>query len=118
MHTTTLPVIAETVELVRSLRSRGIPCAIGTGSALPGALATLESAGISHLFDIILTPDDVPPGRGKPQPDIFLLAAQRMGVAPADCIVFEDAEPGLRAAQAAGMASARVAPVPPPAEDN
>ena len=117
LHTTALPVIHETVELVRTLRRRGIPCAIGTGSALPGALATLESAGISHLFDIIITPDDVPPGRGKPQPDIFLLAAQRMGIPAAECIVFEDAEPGLRAAQAAGMASARVAPVPPPAEE-
>lgn len=118
LRTTTLPIIPETVELVRTLRSRGIPCAIGTGSALSGALATLESAGISHLFDIIITPDDVPPGCGKPRPDIFLLAAQRMGVPPTKCIVFEDAEPGLRAAQSAGMASARVAPVPPPAEEN
>lgn len=118
LHTTALPIIPETVNLVRSLRRRGIPCAIGTGSALPGALATLRSAGIEELFDIIITPDDVPPGRGKPQPDIFLLAAQRMGVAPSACIVFEDAEPGLRAARAAGMDSARVAPVPPPADED
>ncbi len=118
LHTTKLPVIPETVNLVRALREKGIPCAIGTGSALPGALATLESAGIADLFDIIITPDDVPPGRGKPEPDIFLLAAERMGVEPSECIVFEDAEPGLRAAAAAGMDSARVAPVPPPAEED
>lgn len=118
LHTTALPVISETVDLVRSLRRQGIPCAIGTGSALPGALATLESAGIAELFDIIITPDDVPPGRGKPQPDIFLLAAERMGVPAAQCIVFEDAEPGISAAIAAGMAYARVAPVPAPSEED
>ncbi len=117
LHTTKLPVISETVNLVVSLRERGIPYAIGTGSAFPGALATLESAGIAELFDIIITPDDVPPGRGKPEPDIFLLAAKRMGVVPQQCVVFEDAEPGLRAASAAGMASVCVAPVSPPAED-
>lgn len=118
LHTTKLPIIPDTVHLVEKLRKQSIPCAIGTGSALPGALATLQSAGIAHLFDIIVTPDDVPPGRGKPQPDIFLKAASRMGVAPEDCIVFEDAEPGLRAAQSAGMAFARVAPVSPPEEED
>jgi beta-phosphoglucomutase-like phosphatase (HAD superfamily) len=45
---------------------------------------------------------------GKPSPDMFLLAARQMGVAPADCLVFEDAEPGIRAAEAAGMRWVRV----------
>ncbi len=105
-----LPSIPETVELVRKLQAQGTPYAIGTGSAINGALATLRSAGIAELFTIIVTPDDVPPGRGKPEPDIFLLAAERMNVAPADCVVFEDAEPGIQAAIAAGMAQVRVAP--------
>lgn len=118
LRTTTLPIIQETVQLVRFLRDRGIPYAIGTGSALPGALATLESAGLAELFDIIITPDDVPPGCGKPQPDIFLLAAERMGVPASQCIVFEDAEPGIQAAIAGGMAYARVAPVPAPVEED
>ncbi len=108
LETETLPVIPETVGLVRQLQADGIPYAIGTGSAIAGARATLRSAGIGDLFSIIVTPDDVPPGRGKPEPDIFLLAAERMGVAPAECVVFEDAEPGIRAAQAAGMAHVRV----------
>lgn len=108
LHTTQLPPIAETVGLVRHLRERGIPYAIGTGSALPGALATLRSAGLEQLFPLIITPDDVQ--HGKPAPDIFLLAAARMGVPASECVVFEDAEPGLQAAQAAGMASVRVYP--------
>lgn len=112
LHTESLPTIRETVDLVHSLRRRGIPYAIGTGSALPGALATLRSAGLEGLFPIIITPEDV--AHGKPAPDIFLAAAERMGVAAADCVVFEDADPGLQAAHAAGMAAVRVMPAPAP----
>ncbi len=101
-----LNVIPETVQLVRNLRERGIPYAIGTGSAIPGARATLCAARIEELFSIIVTPEDVV--HGKPAPDIFLLAAQRMGVPPQECVVFEDAEPGLQAARAAGMECVRV----------
>ncbi len=106
-----LPIIEETVGLVRRLREQGIPYAIGTGSVTEGALATLRSAGIEDLFSIVVTPLDVQ--RGKPAPDIFLLCAERMGVAPQDCVVFEDAEPGLNAAQAAGMDCVRVASASP-----
>lgn len=113
LSTDRLPIIKETVGLVRRLREQGIPYAIGTGSVLAGATHTLRAAGIAELFPLIVTPNDVPPGRGKPAPDIFLLAAERMGVAPANCVVFEDAEPGLQAAAAAGMESVRVAPAPP-----
>lgn len=110
LQTEQLPVIPETVSLVRRLCAGGIPHAIGTGSVPAGALATMRSAGIEDLFDIVVTPDDVGPGRGKPQPDIFLLCAQRMGVRPEDCVVFEDADPGIRAAQAGGMDYVRVGP--------
>ncbi len=107
-----LPTIPETLALVHSLRSEHIPYAIGTGSTLSGALQTLRAARIDSLFPIIVTPDDVP--HGKPAPDIFLKAAERMGVAPADCVVFEDAAPGLRAAAAAGMTAVAVPPSPEP----
>lgn len=109
LETEQLPIIPETVGLVRELNAAGIPYAIGTGSVINGARATLRSAGIEELFPIIVTPDDVPPGRGKPEPDIFLLAAERMGVPPTECVVFEDAEPGIQAAIAAGMGYVRVA---------
>lgn len=104
----TLPVIPETVALVRQLKEKGIPYAIGTGSMPSGAMETLESAGIADLFSIMVTPADVPPGYGKPRPDIFLLCASQMGVAPQECVVFEDAEPGIQAALAGGMAWVRV----------
>ncbi len=106
-----LPIIEETVGLVRRLRELGIPYAIGTGSVNEGAVATLRSAGIEELFPIMVTPLDV--AHGKPAPDIFLLCAERMGIAPQECVVFEDAEPGLQAAAAAGMDSVRVEPAAP-----
>lgn len=108
LETEKLPIIEETVGLVRKLKDQNIPYAIGTGSVIDGARATLRSAGIEELFSIIVTPDDVPPGRGKPEPDIFLLAAERMGVPANECVVFEDAQPGIRAAEAAGMAWVQV----------
>lgn len=95
-----VPPIKETVEFVRSLGPNA-PVAIATGSAIPGAECTLVSAGIRDLFDIIVTPDDVE--HGKPAPDMFLLAASKLGVDPSRCIVFEDAIPGITAAKNAGM---------------
>jgi HAD superfamily hydrolase (TIGR01509 family) len=85
------------------------PVAIVTGGMPEVAQATLESAGLSELFPIVVTPADVPPGRGKPAPDMFLLGARRMGVAVERCLVFEDAEPGIAGARAAGMQVVRVA---------
>lgn len=109
----TLPVIPETVNLVRRLKEQGIPYAIGTGSMPSGATETLQSAGVADLFPIMVTPADVPPGFGKPRPDIFLLCAERMGVNPQECVVFEDAEPGIQAAMAGGMDYVRVGECPP-----
>ena len=84
------------------------PVAIATGGLPEVALPALEAAGLRSLFPIVITPRDVAPGRGKPEPDMFLLAAERMRVRPEHCLVFEDAEPGLAAARAAGMATVRV----------
>lgn len=95
-----VPPIKETVDFIRSLGSAA-RIAIATGSALPGAEHTLKSAGIGDLFHVIVTPDDVK--CGKPAPDMFLLASELLGVEPARCVVFEDAEPGIKAAIAAGM---------------
>ena len=84
------------------------PIAIVTGGTPDVAYPSLEATGLRSLFKIIITPLDVPPGRGKPAPDMFLLAAKQMGLRPESCLVFEDAEPGIVGAQAAGMAYVRV----------
>jgi HAD superfamily hydrolase (TIGR01509 family) len=84
------------------------PRAIATGGLPDIAIPGLERAGLRDIFDIVVTPLDVAPGRGKPHPDMFLVAAERMGVPPGKCLVFEDAEPGIQAALAAGMQVVRV----------
>lgn len=78
-----------------------LPMAVASGSEEPTVRACLDVTGLLHLFDTIVTPKDVK--RGKPAPDMFLLAAERLGVAPEDCLVFEDGNSGLEAAKAAGM---------------
>ena len=84
------------------------PMAIATGGPPEVALPALAATGLDRWFDIVITPRDVPPGRGKPEPDMFLLAAARMGVPAAECVVFEDADLGIAGARAAGMAVVRV----------
>ena len=84
------------------------PVSIATGGMPEIAVPAIKAAGLTELFKIVVTPQDVAPGRGKPAPDMFLLAAEKMGVPAARCLVFEDAEPGIRAALAAGMQVVRV----------
>jgi beta-phosphoglucomutase-like phosphatase (HAD superfamily) len=84
------------------------PVSIATGGMPEIAVPAIKAAGLTELFKIVVTPKDVAPGRGKPAPDMFLLAAQKMGVPASRCLVFEDAEPGIRAALAAGMQVVRV----------
>lgn len=84
------------------------PVAVVTGGGPEIAYPALDATGLRALFPVVITPADVPPGRGKPAPDMFLLAAERLAVAPADCLVFEDAVPGIDAAMAAGMQVVRV----------
>ncbi|GGG03140.1 HAD family hydrolase [Pontibacter amylolyticus] len=67
---------------------------------------TLEVLQIGHLVEVLVCAGDT--AKGKPFPDPFLLAAEKLGVAPAHCLVFEDGEPGVQAAEAAGMRWVRV----------
>ncbi len=90
------------VEFARGVAAKH-PLAIVTGGMPHVAHRTLEVTGLAALFPLVITPADVPTGRGKPAPDMFLLAARKMGVPPARCLVFEDAAPGIAGAQAAGM---------------
>lgn len=88
-------------ELVAQARARGVALAVAT-AAPPGNIDfTLDGLDIRRHFDTIAGAADVE--RGKPHPDVFLLAAERLGVDPAQCIVFEDAPLGVEAARRAGM---------------
>jgi beta-phosphoglucomutase family hydrolase len=82
------------------------PVSIASGGPREIVRRMLEITGLAPLFNVVVTPEDVV--HGKPAPDMFLLAAKKMGVEPAQCLVFEDAEPGMRAADAAGMRYVKV----------
>ncbi len=87
-------------EFAKSLAGR-FPMAVASGSEEPTVRGCLEATGLIHLFETIITPKLVK--HGKPAPDMFLLAAERMGIAPSECLVLEDGNSGLEAAKAAGM---------------
>lgn len=84
------------------------PVAVASGSSRPSVERTLTLIGARELFPIIVTPEDVE--RGKPHPDMFLLAAQKMDVERERCLVLEDAQLGFEAARRAGMDYAIVLP--------
>lgn len=94
------------IHLLDLLGTQGIPCAIASGSTLPVIETTLRWAGIRERFSAVVAAEEVP--RGKPEPDIFLEAARRLGVPPESCLAFEDSLPGVRSARKAGMACVAV----------
>lgn len=105
--------IAPVLEIARGLY--GVkPLAIASGGHRELVMATLEALQIVDLFETIVCAEDYT--RGKPFPDPFLLAAKNLGVAPEECIVFEDSPTGIEAAKAAGMHYVLVpsAPIPEP----
>ncbi|MGJ4802860.1 HAD family hydrolase [Luteimonas sp. SDU82] len=94
------------VELLDWLQRQGLPRAVATSTRRPLALRKLRRAGLLDRFDAVCTSSDVP--RPKPAPDVYLLAAERLGVEPARCLVLEDSPAGVRAALAAGMLPVQV----------
>jgi HAD superfamily hydrolase (TIGR01509 family) len=101
--------------LLDHLAGLGIPLGIATSSDRETALWKLRCAGIGGRFSVLVCGDEA--GRGKPAPDIFLCAAERLGKAPAECIGFEDSPAGLTALHAAGIRSVFIKDmVEPPAE--
>ncbi len=100
----------DAVEAARELRSRGIPVAVASSSPRERLERTLGRAGLLEAFDVAVSGDEV--ACGKPAPDMFLLAASKLGVAPEECIVVEDSPPGVQAGVAAGMTTIGVCRVP------
>ena len=107
-----LKAIPEVVEHIDAQHGR-IPFAVVYGGRRSSVVRSLTTLNLLDKFDTIVGADDYT--NSKPAPDAFLLAAARLGVAPQDCLVFEDTDLGIQAATAAGMASVKV---PSPQERN
>ena len=102
-------------EILSFFRDHGAKIAVASSSSREMILRNLRSAGVEALFDVIVGGGEVT--RGKPEPDIFLLAAERLGLAPEDCYVFEDGLNGARAGIAAGCATVMIPDLFAPTED-
>ena len=105
-----LKAIPEVVEHMEAQHGR-IPFAVVSGSTRESVTASLQSLKLLDKFDTLVCAGHVQ--KGKPDPEAFLLAAAKLGVAPEACLVFEDTDLGIQAASAAGMASVKI---PPPWE--
>ena len=103
-----LKAIPEVMEHIDAQHGR-IPFAVVSGSRRNSVEGSLGVLGLLEKFDTLVCAEDYK--RGKPAPDGFLLAAERLGVAPSECLVFEDTDLGIEAATAAGMISVKV-PLP------
>lgn len=89
------------IELLRRMRSEGYPTACATMSHREQVVRVLSTLGLADSFDMISTADDV--RRGKPDPEIDLLVAKKLGLPPEEFLVIEDSAAGIEAAVAAGM---------------
>ena len=86
---------------VTAARAQGVSLAVATSAPPKNIVFTLDELGLRRHFDTVVGAADVK--QGKPHPDVFLKAAEQLGIAPAKCIVFEDAPMGVEAARRAGM---------------
>ncbi|MDR1413141.1 MAG: HAD family phosphatase, partial [Actinomycetes bacterium] len=101
-----LPLKPGADELLDWLAQNDIPCALGSSTYHDQVSAILQRNNLSDCFQVLVGGDDV--ARGKPAPDIFLAAARQLQVAPERCLIIEDSENGLRAANAAGAVTVMV----------
>ena len=101
--------IEAVLEIARRHRAEGSPLAIASGSVRRLVTRTLETLAIADWFPVVVAAEDT--ARHKPEPDVFLEAARRLGVDPASCTVYEDTDIGLDAARRAGMTPVDVRPL-------
>ncbi|HUO59038.1 MAG TPA: HAD family phosphatase [Candidatus Acidoferrales bacterium] len=97
--------VPEVLEHIKAQEGK-IPFAVVSGSRRDSVTASLRTLGLFDKFETIICAGDYE--NSKPHPEPFLLAAEKLGVAPEDCLVFEDTELGIQAATAAGMASVKI----------
>ena len=104
-------------EIVRFFHERGVKLAVASSSSLSDIRDNLGRLGMLDFFDALVSGQEVTPGREKPAPDIFLLAAERIGCAPEECYVFEDGINGSLAGIAAGCATVMIPDLFQPTEE-
>jgi beta-phosphoglucomutase family hydrolase len=98
-------------EFLERLRAAGVPTSIGSSTHRANIETIFAITGLARYFDHVVAAEDV--SEGKPNPEVFLVGAAKIGRAPNRCIVFEDALAGLQAAQAGGMCAVAVATTHP-----
>jgi beta-phosphoglucomutase family hydrolase len=98
--------LAGVVPLLQALQAAGIPCSVGSSTSRENILTIMEITRLAPYFTAITAERDVT--RGKPDPQVFLIAAEKINVPPAECVVFEDAHVGIAAALAAGSRAVAV----------
>jgi HAD superfamily hydrolase (TIGR01509 family) len=111
----TIPLKPGVHELFDVLDTLKLPRAVATSTRRSRALPKLEAVGLLSRVDLVVAGDEV--SRGKPAPDIFLAAAERLGQRAAQCLALEDSNAGVRAAHAAGMRVVMVPDLLEPADD-
>jgi beta-phosphoglucomutase family hydrolase len=112
---TSTDVFPEMRKFVERLHTQRVPMAVASGSSRAAIEAVLAGTGLDAYILTVVSAEEVE--HGKPEPDVFLEAARRLGAVPADCVVLEDAAPGAAAAHAAGMRCIAVPYVPATADD-
>ena len=110
-----LPIKPGLLELLDQLDAWGVPYAIASSSKRKTIQRNLGLAHLLVRFPIVVGGEEVQ--HGKPAPDIFLEAARRLNAAPAECLVLEDSEAGIRGAHAAGMVAVMIPDLKPPSEE-
>ena len=106
---------AGVIEILDYLDDRGLPRGIATSNGMAAVERYLGRFDLLHRFNAVVAHHDV--ARHKPNPDPYLLAAQRIGVDPIHCLALEDSHPGVRAAHAAGMMTVMVPDILDPNEE-
>jgi beta-phosphoglucomutase family hydrolase len=102
------------VEWLHRLHEAGVPCAVASSTQRLNIDAVLDRIGLKEAFRAIVSAENVV--RGKPHPEVFEKAAERLAILPERCVVFEDAHVGIEAAHAAAMKVVAVATTHPPAQ--
>ena len=110
-----IPVKKGLNEILEAIKSRGGRIAMATSTSRKTAEINIENAGVAEYFDVLVCGDDVK--NGKPHPEVFLTAAQRLGLQPQECAAFEDSINGIKSAHAAGMVTVMVPDLIQPTEE-